>query len=229
MNGRRFASLTLVGIFAFSLSIAASSGPLLAQAESIAKSKTMPHHFIGKITDINKDKNAFTIDLGNKKLVTVTNTQTKFFNYSGGLRTKSSFEAFKADLRVAVLGELKGSTLTAKLIALIPTKVPQRHAEAGKITAVGGSAISFDPTGKAGTTKSFNVTSSTFYTKKVGGKIERVTLSDLSVGDKVSFVGTVNDSGVITAKLVHVIPANSSQTNRSDSGCNQIGCDYVAQ
>ena len=120
--------------------------------------------------------------------------------------------------KVAVIGELKGSTLTAKIVFIIPTKITKRHADHGTVTALSGGSFTFVSQAKKNTVGTANVTTSTVYTKKVSGKIIRVSFSDLAIGDRVSFVGTVDTaSGIVTAKLVHIIPSAAPIKTASSS------------
>jgi hypothetical protein len=214
---KRLLSLLLLLGFALSLFIASSAKPLRAQTTSdpvVTAKSTVSRHFVGGVTAVNADAKTFTLETGTRKFLIVTTSLTKYFTFSP--KKEATFAQIKVGVRVAVLGEVNGSTLTAKLVA-IGVKTSKRHANHGKIVSLSSSVITFQPSTKKNTTLSFNVTATTVYTKKVNGKIARVQLSDLSVGDRITFVGTVDDNGVITAKLVHVIPGKATGQTATSS------------
>lgn len=224
-SGKRLAALTLFGLLALTLGLASSAGPLLAQAQvttpTASPQKVSPlRHFLGLVTALNATNRSFTVDNGTKKLVVATSQTTKFLGFSGSIKTVSNFEALKLNSKVSVLGHVAGSTLTAKMIALLPEKKTTRHADSGKITAVSGSSVTYNPTSKKNSLGTANFTSTTVFTKKVDGKITRVTASSLVVGDRISLVGTTDDKGVITAKLIHIIPSAPTTTKTSTTSAN---------
>jgi len=207
LNGRRLAALILIVGFVLTLSVAANAEPLRAESTASAKvAKALPHHYLGKITAVNTANSTFTLDLATKKVVVATTSATKFQTYAAGKKTTATFADVKLDGKVAIIGELKGSTLTAKIVFIIPAKTTHRHADRGTVTALSGSSFTYTPTANKNSTGTANVTGATVFTKKEGGKITRVLFSSLAIGDRVTFVGVVSDQGVITAKLVHVIP-----------------------
>lgn len=220
--GKRLAALTLFGLLSLTLGLASSAGPLLAQTQvttpAASPQKVSPlRHFLGLVTTLNATNRSFTVDNGTKKLVVATSQTTKFLGFSGSNKTVSSFEALKVNSKVSVLGHVAGSTLTAKMVALLPEKKTTRHGDSGKITAVSGSSVTYSPVSKKNSTGTANFTNGTVFTKKVDGKITRVTQAALTVGDRISFVGTVDEKGVITAKLIHIIPVNPAPTKTATS------------
>lgn len=225
-SGKRLAALTLFGLFSLTLGLASSAGPLLAQSQvatppaTATKQATPVRHFLGLVTTLNATNKSFTVDNGTKKLVVATSELTKFVGYSGTSKTVSSFEALKVNSKVSVVGHVAGSTLTAKIVALLPEKKITRHGDSGKITAVSGSSVTYTPTSKKNSSGTANFTSTTIFTKKVDGKITRVTATSLVVGDRISLVGTADDKGVITAKLIHIIPATPVTTKTATSSAN---------
>lgn len=224
--GKRLAALTLFGLLALTLGLASSAGPLLAQTQVTTPAATTPkqstplRHFLGLVTTLNATNKSFTVDNGTKKLVVATSQTTKFLGFSGSTKTVSSFEALKVNSKVSVLGHVAGSTLTAKMVVLLPEKKTNRHSDSGKITAVSGSSVTYNPISKKNSTGTTNFTNSTVFTKKVDSKITRVTQAALTVGDRISLVGTVDDKGVITAKLIHIIPSAPASTKTATSSAN---------
>ncbi|HET7712985.1 MAG TPA: hypothetical protein VFK94_00020 [Patescibacteria group bacterium] len=223
--GKRIAALALFGIFSLTLGLASSAGPLLAQSQTAtpaAQSKvpTPIRHFLGIVTVINVSGSSFTLDNGTKKFVVATSGETKFLGYTGGKKSASNFSSLQVGSKVSVVGQVAGSTLTAKIVALLPSKKTSRHGDSGKITAISGSSVTYTPVSKKNSSGTANFTSTTVFTKKVDGKITRVTASSLIVGDRISLVGTADDKGVITAKLIHIIPATPVTTKTATSSAN---------
>ncbi len=213
-KGPLLAAILLVTGFSLTLAVAASAEPLVsstpsAQASASAK-KALGRHFPGKVSAINQANKSFTLEVGTKKLVVVTNTATKFQTYSAGKKA-SSFEAVVVGGKVAVIGDLKGSTVSAKIVFIAPEKTIKRHADRGSVTALSASSFTYRSTAKKNSTQTANITATTIFSKKIAGKMTRVSFSDLVIGDKISFVGTLDSAtGVITAKLVHIVPAATS-------------------
>lgn len=224
--GKRLAALILFGLFSLTLGLASSAGPLLAQSQVATPSATTPkpatpvRHFMGLVTTLNATNKSFTVDSGTKKLVVATGEATKFLSYSGISKTITSFSALKENSKVSVVGHIAGSTLTAKIVALLPEKKLSRHGDSGKVSAVSGSSLTYTPNSKKNSTGTATFTPTTTFTKKVDGKITRVTSTALTVGDRISFVGTADDKGVITTKLIHIIPAASPSTKTATSSAN---------
>lgn len=220
-KGPLLAAILLVTGFSLTLAVAASAEPLVsstpsAQGSASAK-KALGRHFPGKVSAINQANKSFTLEVGTKKLVIVTNTATKFQTYSAGKKA-SSFEAVVVGGKVAVVGDLKGSTVSAKIVFVQPEKTSKRHADHGSVTALSSSSFTYRSSDKKNSIRTANITAATIFNKKVAGKMTRVSFSDLAIGDRVSFVGTLDSaSGVITAKLVHIIPAATSSKTATSS------------
>lgn len=217
-NGRRLAALLLIAGFTMTLAVVANAEPLrpgVATQAATAK-KALPHHYLGKVTSVNPTNQTFTLDIGTKKVVVATTSATKFQTYAGGKKT-AAFTDIKIDGKVAVIGDLKGSTLTAKIVFIVPVKTTHRHADRGTISALSGSGFTYTPTANKNSTGTALVTSGTVFTKKQNGKIVHVSFSSLSIGDRVTFVGTISDGGVITAKLVHIIPGTPASSTATSS------------
>lgn len=216
LSGKRIAALILVGLFSLTLVVAYSAEPLRAETAT-ESARVSVKAFTGNVSEVNETNKSFTLDLSGRKIVVTTSETTKFQTRSANQRTNSSFSAIVIDGRVSVIGSLQGSTLTARVVFIAPAKTIKRHADRGTVTAISSSSFSYNSVAKKNSSEIANFTSSTVFTKKVGNKMERTTSADLSVGDRVSFVGTTDDKGVITVKLVHIIPANPNKTATSSA------------
>lgn len=225
--GKRLAAFTLLGLFSLALGLASSAGPLQAQSQaptpaapSQSKTATPIRHFLGTLEVLNETGKSFTVGNGSKKFVVETSESTKFLSYTGGKKMTTNFSSLRVGSKVSVVGQVAGSTLTARIVALLPEKKTTRHGDSGKITAVSGSSVTYSPSSKKNSAGTANFSNSIVFTKKVDGKITRVTSAALTVGDRISLVGTVDDKGVITAKLIHIIPANPTSTKTATSSAN---------
>lgn len=218
LSGKRLAAITLVGLFALTLAVAYSAEPLQAETKPSTNSvKPVVKAFTGLISAVNTGNKSFTLDLGSRKLVVVTSDTTKFQTMSNGQKIAANFDAVKVGSKVSVIGSLAGSTLSSRVVFIAPAKTVKRHADRGTVTAISSSSFSYNSVTKKNSSQIANFTSSTVFSKKVGTKVERTTSATLAVGDRVSFVGTIDDKGVITAKLVHIIPANPVKSATSSA------------
>lgn len=207
-TGRRLTAIALLAGFVVIVVTAASAQPL--EAENVAASRAATRasgpvrHFVGTATEVGAS--SLTVNSGGTNLVVATSDQTVFISFLSGTRTTSGLAAIKVGDRIAALGAVSGSTMDAKLVALVPSHQTKRHADHGTVTAVTAKTVSFTSTAAKNSAGVFGYTKDTVFTAKVGGKITKVAATTLQVGDRVSFVGSVDSSGIITAKLVHIIP-----------------------
>ncbi len=211
-SGRKLTAVILIAGFALILGTAASAEPLEAEnaaashAAAAAKTSGPVRHFVGLVTEISGS--TLTLNSGTRKLTIDTASSTIFESYLAGGKIAGSLNVIGVGDRVAALGPISGSTMTARLVALLPTHTPKRHADTGVVTAVTAKSVSFTSNSKGNSAGVFNYTETTVFTEKAGGKIEKVASTALQVGDRISFVGSVDSTGIITAKLVHIIPGH---------------------
>jgi len=108
-------------------------------------------------------------------------------------------------------GTLEGKRITA--LTQAPKPAVRRYAVYGRVADISEEEkiLSIVHPTKSDVTYQVKVESSTIITKKVEGKIKKVTFSEIEIGDRVVAVGTKAEGNeTITAKLIHVIPGKAT-------------------
>lgn len=140
-----------------------------------------------------------------------TDQDTEFFLG----KTEIDFEDLEIDNFIIAMGYLdeSGTLLTKRIISLKTPPKPaiKRHAVYGKVTDISADEKILAVTHpKKEVTYEVQVTSKTIITKKVEGKMTKVTFADIEMGDRVVAIGTKEEENeTITARIIHVIPGKA--------------------
>ncbi len=175
----------------------------LREATSEAQKKLLKHHIKGVITKILGD--SFELQTPKLTVIIQTDTDTKYVQIGGGPKQTISFSDLKVNDRVSVVGigkkDLEG---LAKLVVRHPKqKFLKKRAVFGTLTSIDGNNLVIAHIRKADITWEVLVTDETRI-KKIGAN--KATIADLKVGDRLVAVGTVDDTGLITAKFLFISP-----------------------
>lgn len=157
-------------------------------------------HVVGVIVSINLKNISLKTNRDTKTILTTA--ATKYLQLDHGKKTISHSD-LKVNDRIAVYGIGKNdSSGTAKLIALLGSKVTQRRAIFGRIESILGNKIVVEHLIKATTLGTIVVDSKTL----IKSKSTTISLAKFKIGDVIVASGTVDSSGNILASLVHLLP-----------------------
>jgi hypothetical protein len=113
-------------------------------------------------------------------------------------------------------GTLQGKRLS--VLTTSPKPAPARIAFMGKVTDIVAdqNILSITQTKKDGLTYEVSVTSKSMLTKKVDGSIKKVLFGTIATNDRVVVIGIKEkDNNAVTAKIIHVIPGNTTGSEKS--------------
>ena len=163
-------------------------------------------------------KRAFvgTISAKSDATITITNLKnqprTAVVTGNTTIKLTGGKEGTFADLKVSdfviSMGDVDSqNTLTAKrLLVITKPGADKRQAIFGRVTDTSASSLTIETLKKD--TLTIKTTSSTTLTAKIDGKITKVKLSDIKVGDHVVVVGTSGTTAATTtANTIHAIPS----------------------
>lgn len=164
--------------------------------------------FVGEISQISNLNITITNPRGEKQVR--VSEETKII---GKGRKEIKLEDLEIGNFILAMGYLgDNSVLEARRIVVAEKpKLPARAVAFGKVTDISttGEKILTVKNEKKGITYTVVVTDKTIITKKGETKIEKVNFSAIEKGDRVVAIGTPteNETKLITAKIIHVIPA----------------------
>lgn len=164
--------------------------------------------YIGTIISISVSDRMFVLSTKNGIRTVETNNNTRFFK--GGLKgAKTTLADLKVNDHVVAVGLLgEENSLTAKIVV-----ITQQNNKQNKRRAVYGTVEQKTATGSGtlltlrhpNTRQTFQVIV-TGETKITVKGIKNPTVNDIQVGNRVVAAGLVDETGKITAKLLHIIP-----------------------
>jgi len=185
-----------------SASISARSG--ISKALSAIERIRRRAHVFGVVTAISG--NNLTIQtLGGEIKTVFTDENTKFFQVGKGGKKKITLDDLKIGDKIAAVGIVNDEDSgTAFLIVKFNRPMVRRHAVFGQVTKASDNELTVSHIfHKNRPTTTIKVTSNTVI--QIKGDASS-TFADIKVGDIVVASGTVDSQGVITAKVVFVIP-----------------------
>jgi len=163
-------------------------------------------------------KRAFvgTISAKSDATITITNLKnqprTAVVTGNTTIKLTGGKEGTFADLKVGdfviSMGDVDSqNTLTAKrLLVITKPGADKRQAIFGRVTDTSASSLTIETLKKD--TLTIKTTSTTTITAKIDGKVTKVKLSDIKVGDSVAIVATPGTTATaFTAKIIHAIPS----------------------
>ena len=183
--------------------------------EKIEEAKRGPKRaFVGEISQIADNTLKLENRQGNREVQIDTEAAI-----IGLKRETLQFEDLQPDDFVIAMGYLsEENVLLARRIVLRPKPKPrQREVAFGLVTdisAAEGEEILTVKNEKKGMTYMVDAGSAKMITKKLEGKIQKVTFADIALDDRLVAIGTVteNEEKIITAKIIHVIPGQPSES-----------------
>lgn len=189
--------------------------------------------YTGAVTSISASDRTFVLSTKNGAKTVKTTDDTRFLK--GGLKgAKANFADLKVNDHIVAVGLVSGENLlTAKIVVITQqnNKQNQRRAVYGTVeqkSATGTGTLLTLRHPNTGKTFQVIVTGGTKITVK---GIVNPTVNDIQIGNRVVAAGSVDETGKITAKLLHVIPGlarglsgTQSQASPSDRGyVNRFG------
>ena len=162
----------------------------------------------GTISGILSSSQSFTLSTNKGPKVVQTNEETKFFKSKFKNGVEAGFASLKVGDQVVAVGQVdEEGLMTAKIVIIIPTKEQiKRRAVYGVVEQKVASDSATVLTLRHPNNQKISqvvVTSETIIT---GKGLSSATVDNIQIGNRVVAVGTVDETGKITAKRLHIIP-----------------------
>lgn len=163
--------------------------------------------FVGEINEITNLTLILTTREGEKQAK--VNEEAKIINLN---RKEVAIKDLEIGSYVIAMGYLEETDIL-DVIRVVVTEKPEptnREVALGKVTDISEEKVLTVKNDRQGTTYTIETTSKTVVSKKTEEKMEKLNFSEIELNDFLVVIGTPseNEEKIITAKLIHVIPAS---------------------
>ena len=185
----------------------------------LSELQNKPHAFVGKITDIQNTSLILETKAGTRQ-VKLSEKTTIVETRKGTKKTLQVKDLIIGNFIVAIGYLDTKDVLDARRILVVDT-LPKttKRAIYGLVESLEKDTLKIKHPKKNGSASSPQVdtwtvktTAKTRVTAKVNNKVEKVSVSDIEVGDRIAAVGepAEGETNTITARLIHAIPGKAS-------------------
>ena len=176
-----------------------------------------PMAVVGTLSQITDKTLEIKTAMDQKTALVATGEDTKFFQITKGKRKEAKAEDLALGQNILALGYKndKGVLEARRLIISdVPLLENKKQTAYGVVTLLGKSTVAVKHPTKA-EERSIKVSSTTKITgKEDGGKIATLSFPDINVGDRLVAIGPSNESGLLIATRIHLIPGEAKGLDR---------------